>query len=178
MDHWRRYLFEEHSEAELREWATRLRLFRYFRAYGGHANDGDSLDMAIRYDGEAELVRLLARLGVQVRVFHEQPPQPTPGERYSAEEFSAFPSLVRETRWVAQPGHCTIFAQPVFIWCSNSAVKVSANPGSWSVTETHVRAAEALEQEFTSLGPMSVVDPPVDTEHYVCPKYYPDWGWK
>src|SRR5688572_15228358 len=127
MDPTRDYLFREHSEAELREWAARLRLFRYFRAYGGHANDADSLDVAFRYDGEAELVRLLGRLGVQVRVFHEEPPKPIPGQAYSSEDFSTFPSLVSGTKWVEQPGHCTIFRQPVFIWCNEDTVKVSAS---------------------------------------------------
>ena len=177
MDRWQQYLFREHSEAELREWASRLRLFRYFRAYGGHANDADSLDVAFRYEGEAELVRLLGRLGVQVTVFHEEPAQPIPGQRYAPEDFSAFPSLVSGTRWIAQPGHCTIFAKPVFIWCSSDTVKVSASASSWTVTEDHVRVAEDLEQEFARLGPMETVDPPTDTEHYVCPKYYPAWGW-
>lgn len=46
MDRWQQYLFEEHPETELRAWARRLKLFRFFRAFGGHANDGDSLDVA------------------------------------------------------------------------------------------------------------------------------------
>lgn len=178
MNQWQQYLFREHSEAELREWATRLRLFRYFRAYGGHANDADSLDVAFRYDGHAELMSLLERLGLRVRVFHDKPPQPVPGQQYSAQELSAFPSLVSGTRWIEQPGHCTIFGKAVFIWCSTSAVKLSASAGSWTVTEDHVRAAEALEQEFAHRGPFEVVDPPADTEHYVCPKYYPEWEWR
>ena len=177
MDRTRDYFFREHSEAELRDWASRLRLFRYFRAYGGHANDADSLDVAFRYDSEAELVRLLGRLGVQVRVFQERPPEPIPGERYSSEQYAAFPSLVTGTRWVEQPGHCTIFEKPVFIWCSSGSVTVSASAGSWNVTEDHVQAAEALEQKFASLGPFEIIDPPRDTEHYCCPKYYPDWDW-
>lgn len=178
MDQWQRYFFRAHSEAELREWVSRLRLFRYFRAYGGHANDGDSLDVAFRYDGEAELVRFLDRLGVQVSVFHEAPPQPTPGAGYSSEDFSAFPSLVSGTQWIEQPGHRTIFMKPVFIWCSEATVEVSASPSSWTVTEDDVRAAEELEEEFARLGPVEIVDPPVDTQHYLCPKYYPEWGWR
>jgi hypothetical protein len=35
---WEAWLYERHSRAELREWATRLRWFRYCRAIGGHAN--------------------------------------------------------------------------------------------------------------------------------------------
>lgn len=50
-DRWLRYLFESHSEATFRNWAQRLKLFRFFRAHGGHANDGDSLDVSFRYDG-------------------------------------------------------------------------------------------------------------------------------
>jgi hypothetical protein len=110
-------------------------------------------------------------------VFHDNPPQPTPGKRYSSEDYAAFPSLVTGTKWVEQPGHCTIFGKPVFLWCSNGTVKISASAGSWNVTGDHVRVAEELEQEFDGLGPLEVVDPPTDTEHYFCPKYYPGWDW-
>ena len=48
MDLWREYLLRTHPEATLKGWAKRLLLFRFCRAYGGHAIDGDSLDVAYR----------------------------------------------------------------------------------------------------------------------------------
>lgn len=45
---WSRWSFEDHPEAELRCWARRLRLFRFVRAWGGHAIDGDASVAAYR----------------------------------------------------------------------------------------------------------------------------------
>lgn len=45
---WSRWSFEDHPEAELRRWARRLRLFRFVRAWGGHAIDGDASVAAYR----------------------------------------------------------------------------------------------------------------------------------
>lgn len=45
---WEQWLYERHSRAELAEWAPTLRYFRYCRAIGGHANDGDQLVVLLR----------------------------------------------------------------------------------------------------------------------------------
>ena len=60
MDAWEQYLFQGHSRGELRAWAQRLRYFRFCRAYGGHANDGDRLLVAVRHEGEADARRTCA----------------------------------------------------------------------------------------------------------------------
>ncbi|MCC4622743.1 hypothetical protein LL965_22935 [Xanthomonas cassavae CFBP 4642] len=49
MDAWSRWLSEEHSEMQLRAWVGRLRVFRFVRAAGGHAHDGDRLLAAFGY---------------------------------------------------------------------------------------------------------------------------------
>lgn len=48
MDSWTRYLHRDQSADELRGWARRLKRFRFCRAIGGHANDGDQLVVALR----------------------------------------------------------------------------------------------------------------------------------
>ena len=54
-----RYLIADHGEATLRDWAQRLRFFRFCRAVpGGHAADGDSLCLAL---ADAEEPRRLTR---------------------------------------------------------------------------------------------------------------------
>ena len=174
MDRWARYLFYEHSETELRDWASRLGMFRFFRAYGGHANDADRLCLALRYDSVEALLALFASLGVSPTHYDDKPDQPIPGKRYRGDEFSAFPSLIRGTEWIEQPGHCHIFGVPVFVYCENGLVNVSVGHGGWSVTETHVKWAEELETHLGSVSQL-IVDPPRDTKHYVCPKYYPDF---
>jgi hypothetical protein len=171
MDRWKQYLFESHPESILRAWANRLRLFRFFRAYGGHANDGDSLDVAYRYQGVDELRMFFSYLGINLVTYDEQPPQPKAGVSYRGEEFGRFPSLIPATEWIQQPGHCLIAGQRAFVWCERGTIKISVGE-QYRVTESHVQAAEAIEQLLLAIS-LERVDPPVDNEHYICPKYYP-----
>ena len=52
------------STDQLATWAPQLRLFRYCRAYGGHANDGDQLQVALRADSPDDVQQVLTELGV------------------------------------------------------------------------------------------------------------------
>jgi len=61
---WLSYLYREHRQAELEEWTRELRFFRYCRALGGHANDGDELVCSLRCPDPATQSRLLAALGL------------------------------------------------------------------------------------------------------------------
>ena len=108
MDRWNAYLFESHSESTLRGWAQRLHLFRFCRAYGGQANDSDSLDLVYRYQSVEELREFFGGLGIELVTFDERPPQPEAGVSYSGEDFGRFPSLIPGTQWIKQPGHCSI----------------------------------------------------------------------
>ncbi len=62
---WLAYLYRQHNRAELTEWTQAMRFFRYCRAVGGHANDGDQLLAALRCENAADLARLLAALGLE-----------------------------------------------------------------------------------------------------------------
>jgi hypothetical protein len=168
------YLFERHSESELRDWASRLKYFRYFRAHGGHANDGDSLDVALSYSNTKSLLELFSLIRFEPVVFREKPLQPIPGVSYSWEEYSKFPSLIAGTEWIQQPSHCELFGIKVHFWCESGIAKISPSPASYDVNTEHVLAAEKLEREFVKLN-LNYVDPPRDTEHYICPKYYPSF---
>ncbi len=110
-----KYLFERHSVDEVRAWNRRLRFFRYFRAYGGHANDSDSLDVAISYHGEQDLLAVLESVGIRPRRFTEAPPQPKTGVSYPSEEFVKFPDIVEGTHWIEQPGEAEIFGSAIRI---------------------------------------------------------------
>ncbi|WP_052733131.1 hypothetical protein [Hymenobacter terrenus] len=63
---WLDYLFHRHPRAELRAWGRRLRYFRFCKAIGGHANDGDQLLAALRYADPADLRQLLMQLDLPV----------------------------------------------------------------------------------------------------------------
>ncbi len=173
MDRWTQYLLEGHSEEELRNWASRLKLFRFFRAHGGHANDGDALDVAFAYNGPKQLELFLATLDVELVRYDSRPPQPEPGISYRGDVFSQFPSLIAGTRWIAQPGHCEIIGIKAFIWCEADKVQISLNDG-YTVSEKNVFEAETIEKVLTQTA-LARIDPPRDTKNYICPKYYPDY---
>lgn len=174
MDRWIHYMYEPHSERELKEWASRLHYFRYFRAYGGHANDADSLDIALQYESTQELINLLRSLGIEPTVYSQEPDQPISGAGCTADAYSSHPCLIRGTQWIKQPGHCEIWGVPVFIWCDSGRITISASPGSYIVTADHVEAAALLEKKLCALTRF-IVDPPKDTKHYLCPKYHPSF---
>jgi len=64
VDRFRTYLFEHHPEDEIRRWALSFTYFRFCRAYGGHANDGDQFLAALRYTDEADFLSILTSLGL------------------------------------------------------------------------------------------------------------------
>ncbi|KQV45978.1 hypothetical protein ASD07_15930 [Duganella sp. Root336D2] len=173
MDRWTQYLFEGHSEHELRAWAQRLRFFRFFRAYGGHANDGDSLNAAFAYATTEQLESFLVDLGVELTKFDVPPPQPELGVSYPGDVFAQFPFLVGGTTGMQQPGRCQIMDVNVFIWCEAGQIRISLGD-DYAVTEKNVLDAEKLET-LLAHSTLDRIDPPKDTRNCICPKYYPDY---
>jgi len=150
-----------HSRAELRSWATRLRYFRYCLAIGGHANDGDQLLVALRYQGADDLRSLLQALGVTpVNV----PPPSVPG-----------PDPIPDCPGLGQPEHQVLAGHPCFLWPRGGRLQLSlsdlANP--YEVTASVVEAARRIEPLLAELT-ARVIDPPLDDYHCLCPKYHPD----
>lgn len=171
----RTYLFEQHSISEIQGWYEHLEHFRYFRAYGGHANDGDSLDFAVGYKKENELNKILSCLGLQIEKFGKEPDRPEVGKSYTSKEFEYFPSLIPGTKWIKQPGLCTIFGNEAFVWATEDRVIVSAGNGHYEVTDDIVECAERIEhsldlKEFEDW----FIDPPKDTLHYISPANHPN----
>jgi hypothetical protein len=159
MDRWSEYLFRSHSERTIRSWARRLHFFRFFRAYGGHANDGDALVVAYRYGNSAELLAFFQFLGVEL-VQHTKAPR-------------GLTSFIPGTDRIEQPGHCSVVGQAAFVWCQEGGIKISLSQ-LYDVTEAEVCAAEVIER-FLQSAPLPRIEPPVDSENCICPKYYPDY---
>ena len=61
---WLAYLYHRHSQTELTDWTRQLRFFRFCRAIGGHANDGDELLCAVRCADDAARAALFGALGL------------------------------------------------------------------------------------------------------------------
>lgn len=174
-DRLRVYLFEQHSISEIQNWYERLKYFRYFRAYGGHANDGDSLDFAVSYRKENELNEIFSCLGLKIEKFDREPQRPKVGKRYTSKEFERFPSLVPGTKWIKQPGRCSINGNEAFVWATDDRVILSAGCGHYEVTDDTVDCAERIEQSVNLIGFKDrIVDPPKDTLHYISPMNHPN----
>ena len=173
MSPWQKYLFESHTESKLQAWARRLQMFRFCRAYGGHAADGDSLEVAFPFETTNDLERFFDFLGVPLVHFAVQPPQPEPGLAYRSDVYGQFKSLIPSTQWLQQPGHCMVHEQKVFAWCDPGMISISIGL-DYVVTETDVCSAEVVEKVLAN-APLRHKDPPRDNEHCICPKYYPDY---
>lgn len=158
-DRARRYLFEEHSEQELRAWAARLSRFRFCRAFGGPAGDGDRLQLALWVSSLEDGLEIVAALGAEPR------------------EHPVSPDLTRSevVPGVPQPGWSTIAETSLFVWIHAHQVEFTVQDVDdlWSVTEAAVAAAEAIEPRF---GPYDDrrIDPPLDTWHCIAPATHPE----
>lgn len=149
---WLDYLFYRHPRAELVAWARRLRYFRFCKAYGGHANDGDQLLAALRYTDEPDLTQLLLHLGL-------------------AGAGGAHRSL-------ASPGRVTLAGHAVFLSVRRAPVQqlefsIFDLDNPYEVTARAVAAAEAVE-ELLVAHEVRLVDPPQPNHHCLCPAYYPE----
>jgi hypothetical protein len=153
MDRWDAYLFETHPEATLRAWARRLHLFRFCRAYGGQANDADSLQVVYSYQRFEELNGFLRHLGVKLVTFDEQTPRPDESFSYS--------------------GYWDVAGERALIWCEQESIRISVGE-EYGVTELAVQAAEQIEKALIGVS-LVRLDPPVDHKRCICPKYYPEY---
>lgn len=178
MDHdnsWTKYLYERHSKTKLKKWAKELKYFRYFRAFGGHANDCDSFDVSIIWNEQKHLLSILEKFGV-IPIIHESlPPQPETGKQYNYQEFRNFKNIVPQTNYIEQPGNCTIGGVSVFIWCGENTLKLSvgADNKEFDVGDPEIEKCKIIEK-YLQMNKFSFKDPPSDTRNYICPKYYPE----
>ncbi|MFI6602365.1 hypothetical protein ACIBHX_39455 [Nonomuraea sp. NPDC050536] len=172
---WTDYLYECHPPARLRAWARELAYFRFCRAYGGHANDGDHLLVSLQVETEVDLVRTLSVLDVPVRRLRPDHPQPVPGVAYSAAEFSRFPVAMPRFPGIGQPGHVEIAGQRAHVWSHGDRLNISVadTVDHYSVTDAAVASARSIEALLAAVAGQ-VVDPPQDDRNCVCPRYYPD----
>ncbi|MFG1706892.1 hypothetical protein ACFLIM_27240 [Nonomuraea sp. M3C6] len=172
---WTDYLYERHPPARLRAWARELTYFRFCRAYGGHANDGDHLLVSLHIETQTDLLRTLSALAVPVKRLPPDTPQPVPGVTYSAAEFSRFPVAMARFPGIGQPGHVEIAGQRAHVWSHGDRLNISVadTVDHYSVTGAAVASAKSIEALLPPIAGQ-VVDPPQDDRNCVCPRYYPD----
>jgi hypothetical protein len=151
---WRDYVFRSPSRATLIAWGRRLHYFRFCKAIGGFAQDGDHLRVALRCTSTADLRRLLAQLSLPALT------QPETQQRCH---------LARHVQPAGNRAFLTIDWEPALQL--NLSVADSENP--YDVTASAVAAAAAIEKLLVA-HEARIIDPPVASIYCVCPAYYPD----
>lgn len=63
----KKWIKKRHSINEIRMWLSELEFFRYFRAFGGHMNDGDTFKMCFKFNKIDELIIIMESLNFQIR---------------------------------------------------------------------------------------------------------------
>ena len=176
MDRFQSYLYRNHSRQKILGWANALTYFRFCRAYGGHANDGDQFLAAIRIDCESDLHTVLESLGLKAIMVESPAPQPEPGRPYSAEDFSQFVNLIKEFPHMQQIGHCKIDGNSCHVWSENHRLTISvigAAGDPYEVDDGDFERAIRIDSCLEVLSDR-VVDPPQDNRNCICPKFHPD----
>lgn len=175
---WNAYLHERHSRETLREWARSLSFFRFCRAVGGHANDGDCLRAALAVASQAQLEAVFAQLGIALERLPQDHPEPVAGVRYPGTEFMKFVPAARGFGLpVRQPGRVTVAGVEVFAWLRADRLDLSMSDADqpYDVTARTVRDAQAVEALLRPLAGLCI-DPPQEGRHCLSPKSHP-WLW-
>lgn len=162
-ERWERYMYEWHTPEELAGWAKQLRVFRYCRAYGGHANDGDALKAAILINNRHDLEEVCSHMGMELKVL----PALHDGDPPYSRSIQAYPEY-------EQPGWIEISEVPLHVWVYPDRLELHlADPiNRHVVTQEVLNAAVIVEQILEPLYER-IIDPPQDNRRCVCPKYYP-----
>lgn len=168
------YMFRTHSRAELREWGNALRFFRFCRAAGGHANDGDTLEAALGFRDLDELHALCRGLGFSLTPLPPDEPQPVVGQSYSGADFGRFRTPIDDYRLWEQPGRKELAGVSVFLWVHAGKLRLSlsGDDDPYEVTEADVEKAKRLEVLLEPLA-QAIVDPPNDSDRCFHPGRYP-----
>lgn len=172
---WEAYLYERHAKSDLAIWAPTLRFFRYCRAYGGHANDGDALlaSISIRYRSGLESV--FRQLGIPLIILPPDNPTPVAGVSYPMEQFTQFQHGIKQFPDIKQPGHVRLsdVAAHVWVFAENMTISIADESLAYEVTEQAIASAQRVEALLEPLA-AQVIDPPQDNKHCICPKFYPE----
>lgn len=167
------YLFQFHDEATIKRWAVSLSYFRFCRAYGGHANDGDHLLAALKYMNELDYRIVLDTLGLKSNQLPEDETETSSDQKYPM-EIKNFKFRIKDLPQLEQIGHCRIDGHPCFLWASLGTITLSvsgADGNIYEVTENDIESAKQIESRLHELSDW-IIDPPQDDQNCICPKYY------
>lgn len=165
-----RWLLQQLTASDLREWIKTLEFFYFFRAWGGHANDGDRFEAHIKFTDKGDLISKMGDLNIELQIIPEDYPRPEIGKSYPASEFDKFKSEIKDYPDLEQPGHVFINQIPVFIWIHSNNVTFSvsgcADGNRYIVTRKDFEACLEIESIFKSLNWKPFKN--IDVESNVC----------
>lgn len=169
-DRWERYLYERHTPEQLAKWARSLRWFRFCRAYGGHANDGDHLLVAIAVHDDLNTV--FDALGLPLTPISG--PVPERCVTYTGTEWATLSFPIPGFEEFAQPGWVRLADYDAYVTAGPHDVRISVPDATqrYDVTEAAVAAARRIEELLTPLA-SQIVDPPQNDRNCLCPQQYP-----
>lgn len=163
---WHAWFFRTHSLEELKEWTARMRFFRFYRAIGGHANDGDTLRCALRVETEPELIALTSSLGISLRELPASEPQPVLGQQYAVAEMRKFRRRMESFPRFEQLGRIALASVECFahVWDSRLEFQIfGAAKDPYEIEEKDVANAIRIEQVLLPFS-AKVIPPPLDDE--------------
>ncbi len=150
------WLFERHSENQIRKWVNNLRYSYFKRAWGGHANDGDEFKLILSYKDKNDLFDILKRLDIKLKSIPLGHPKPISGKSYTQDEFSVFKSEINDFPDYEQPKQVNINGIKCYCWIDRGNISFTLSGGQdgdfYEVTETDFENCKKLEQLITKLG--------------------------
>jgi hypothetical protein len=160
---WLAWLHRNHSREELLGWTRSMSYFRFCRALGGHANDGDELVCALSSQNDADLVEISSALCIPVRELD-------PEARDAAERAGGPNRHGSQTQWrsrLAQPGQVVLAGVSVFVYVRATQTELSLSGAAgdpFEVTDLDVQNALRIEAVMGGVA-HRVVHPPRPGAH-------------
>lgn len=147
-----KWLFQNHSKGEIRNWVSNLRYFYFVRAWGGHNDDGDKFLATFHFNSKQDLLEMLNILGIIVNFVPADTPRPILGVSYPSPEFWKFKILVRQFPDIEQPGTTTINNLPCHVYIGDNYIQISVSGNkdgnTYSVTNSDFEISKQLESFF------------------------------
>lgn len=172
---WEAYLYARHTRAELAQWAIQLSYFRYCRAYGGHSGEADNLLAAFSFQDLNDLEALFKTLGIPLTRLPKDEPKPVFGVKYAGSDYLKFRTGISAYPDIMQPGFVKVGQTPCQVLVSQKQLDILVvnEPNPYEVTPLTVAWALSAETLLAKVAE-KIIDPPKDSHHCVCPKYYPE----
>lgn len=174
--HMRRTLFRSYPQDVLRDWALSLRHFRVVLDHGGMLGGGDRLLLQLKvHHGKGQFERIFKALGASLPLESSAPAEPADMHAAGTQSPTGA-NLPKESRYVEPEVLKTFLVRGVEVQSYRSAMRlelwIADREKPFDVSQTAVDEARSIEHLFDSLADI-LIDPPQDSPHCVCPRYYP-----